>query len=497
MGSARGRAGMTFPRREDIPMGRMRIVLVHPAGSNWIPGKKDVTAVANRMVPSGLLSIAAYLEASGHDVLVHDCLGPHAPPDAPRNARAVIDLAPDMVGFSTTTSSFLGGHEMARIIKDARPQTRTVFGGVHVSALGPELLERFGSIDCLVIGEGEQTLAELAGGRPESAITGLIWRDGDRVATNAPRPHLGSLDDLPFPAYEKLVGFPRGYNLPPFSYVRAPGTAMITSRGCVYQCSYCDRSVFGRSFRSNSAEYIYEHMKYLRSRFGIRHVNIYDDLFTTNRKRIMTLCHRLAERPVGVQFNCAVRVGHTDDELLTALKQAGCLMVSLGVESGDPALLEELKAGVTLDEVRATVRKIQDKGLRAKGLFMMGVVGETEESIRKTSDFVIELGLDDMNMSKFTPFPGAPCWRTIGEHGAFEEDWRRMNALNFVFVPKGIESRQRLDELYNTHVKRFYTDPGWRRRLRGRLWQHRHTLWHMLKNLPAFLAARRHFEPGR
>lgn len=473
----------------------MRIVLVHPAGSNWIPGKKDVTVVANRMVPSGILSIASYLEKAGHEVFVHDCLGPRAPLGAAANAQAVIELSPDIVGFSATTSSFLDGHEMARLIKDARPQTRTVFGGVHVSALGEKILDRFEAIDSLVIGEGEQTMAELADGRPESRITGLVWRDKDRIITNGPRLHLDTLDDLPFPAYEKLAGFPRRYNLPPFSYIHSPGTAMITSRGCVYQCSYCDRSVFGRSFRSNSADYIYEHMKYLRSRFGIRHINIYDDLFTTNRKRIMALCTRLAQHPVGVQFNCAVRIGHTDDELLTALKQAGCLMVSVGVESGDPELLEKLKAGVTLEDVRATVRLIQEKGLRAKGLFMMGVVGETEESIRKTSDFVIELGLDDMNMSKFTPFPGAPCWQTIEEHGTFQEDWRLMNALNFVFVPEGVESRERLDELYNLHVKRFYTDPKWRRKLRSRLWQHRSTLWHMLKNLPAFLAARRHFEP--
>lgn len=270
---------------------------------------------------------------------------------------------------------------------------------------------------------------------------------------------------------------------------------MSTSRGCVYQCSYCDRSVFKKGFRSNSAEYTYAHLKYLRERFGIRHVNIYDDLFTTNRKRILTLCDTLASQPLGMQFNCSVRVGHTDDELLRALKSAGCLMVSLGVESGDPALLNELKAGVTLDQVRDTVARIQHFGLRAKGLFMMGVVGETEQSIKRTSDFVIQLGLDDMNMSKFTPFPGAPCWKTIRQHGALNDDWRLMNALNFVFVPSQVESKERLDQLYNEHVKRFYTDPAWRDRFKKRLWEHRKTLVYMIGHLPAFLAAKRHFEP--
>ena len=135
-------------------------------------------------------------------------------------------------------------------------------------------------------------------------------------------------------------------------------------------------------------------------------------------------------------------------------------MVSLGIESADPEMLRRHKAGVMLDQVREAVVQIRTEGLRAKGLFMMGLPGETEESIRRTSDFVLSLGLDDMNMAKFTPFPGAPLWKTIREEGTFVEDWRQMNCLNFVFVPKAIASRERLDQLFNEHVKRFYTDPA-------------------------------------
>ena len=473
----------------------MRVVLVHPAGSNWVPGKRDVTVAANRMVPIGLLSIAACLEKGGHDVRVIDCLGPRPPKGIEATVQKLLEFGPELVGFSATTSSFLDGYDIAVAIREARAEVKNVFGGVHSSALGPKLMEPFPAVDYVAVGEGEVTIAELAEGRELRKIDGLVWRDGDRVVTNSPRARMPELDALPFPAYEKLEGFPKRYRLPLFSYARTPGTAISTSRGCVYECSFCDRSVFRKGFRSNSAEYTYAHMEYLRRRFGIRHVSIYDDLFTANRKRVMTLCEKLVTKPLGMQFNCAVRVEQTDTDLLDALKAAGCLMVSIGVESGDQELLEGLKGGVALDEVKETVRQIQAKGIRAKGLFMMGVVGETEESIRRTSDFIIELGLDDMNMSKFTPFHGAPCWSTIHEHGSFEEDWRLMNALNFVFVPKGIESRERLDELYNRHVKRFYTDKGWRRRFRARLWQHRVSLWHMLSNLPSFLEAGRHFKP--
>jgi radical SAM superfamily enzyme YgiQ (UPF0313 family) len=475
----------------------MRIVLVHPAGSNWVPGKKDITATANRMAPLGLLSIAACLERAGHEVFVHDGLGPRAVAGIRENVRLILGHDPELVGFSATTSGFLDAWEMAAAVKEARPGVVTVFGGVHVSALGKTLLERFAHIDYLCPGEGEATLTELAAGEDPARIDGLIWKAGEEVFVNAPRAPLPDLDDLPFPAYEKLAGFPRGYNLPLFSYIRFPGATMITSRGCTYQCSYCDRSVFKRGYRWNSPAYIYDHMRHIRTRFGVRHVNIYDDLFTANRPRIAELCGMLIRNPLGMQFNCAVRVGQTDRELLAMLKAAGCLMVSLGIESADPEMLRRHKAGVTLEEVRKTVEMIRAAGLRAKGLFMMGLPGETEESIRRTGDFVLSLGLDDMNMTKFTPFPGAPIWETIREEGTFVEDWRLMNCLNFVFIPKGIASRERLDQLYNEQVKRFYTDPSWRRRFRDRLWEHRHSLWHMARHLPDFIAARRHFEPAK
>lgn len=470
-------------------------MLVHPAGSNWIPGSKDVAAVANRMAPLGLLSIAAYLEKEGHQVVVHDCLGPNAVAGTRSNGNLILNHHPDIVGFSATTAGFLDGYELAAHIKRVRPQTRIIFGGVHISALGGVLLDRFEHIDYLAVGEGEITMTQLASGLSHRDISGLVWRSGHTVITNPRRRHIDNLDDLPFPAYEKLEGFPKGYRLPLFSYIMTPGATMVTSRGCPFQCSYCDRSVFKQGYRYNSPEYIYAHMAYLRSRFGVRHLNIYDDLFTLNRRRIAELCGLLTEKPLGIQFNCAVRVRHADDDLLHMLRRAGCLMISVGIETGDADLLEVHKPGVYLEEVRDTVKRIEAAGLRVKGLFMMGLPGETEASIQKTSDFVISLGLDDMNMSKFTPFHGAPIWKTIFDEGTVEEDWRLMNCLNFVFLPKGIDSKETLDRLYNTHVKRFYSDKTWRRTFMKRIWQHRRSLWYLFRHLPDFLSAMRTFEP--
>jgi radical SAM superfamily enzyme YgiQ (UPF0313 family) len=476
---------------------KRRIVLVHPRGSNWLKGSRDIVASANRMVPHGILSIAAWLLKEGHEVFIHDCLGPFASSDFQTNIHEILDYQADYIGFSATTSSFPDAARMAAAIKKTNSKVITVCGGVHCSALGGVLLRDYPAFDFLIQGEGEITLAELVLGGNPADIKGLVWRNQNEIVENPARELIPDLDILPFPAYEKLKGFPKGYNLPLFSYAKFPGTSMVTSRGCLFQCSYCDRSVFKKGFRYNSAQYIYNHLQYLNQKFGIRHVNIYDDLFTTDENRIVTLCDMLTRNPIDIQFNCALRVGFAPDKLLKMLKNAGCLMVSLGIESADPELLKKHKAGVTVEAIKDTIARIQSAGLRAKGLFMMGLPGETVESIRWTSDLVLSLDLDDMNMAKFTPFPGAPLWKTIREEGTLDDDWEQMNCLNFVFVPKTIGSKEVLDQLYNEHVKRFYTSKAWFRKFLKRIWQHRHSIWHIVKNLPDFLAAKRQFEPRK
>jgi len=257
--------------------------------------------------------------------------------------------------------------------------------------------------------------------------------------------------------------------------------------------------VFEHLYRFNSAAYIYEQMRHLRDRFGVRHINFYDDLFTAQKSRVDELCALLIDRPLGMEFNCAIRTGHTSDEMLRLLRRAGALMVSLGVESADPAMMRRHKAGVTLDAVRETVAKIHAAGLRAKGLFIFGLPGETPETLRATSDFILSLDLDDMNMTKFSPLYGAPIWNECvsGRAGEMREDWRLLNCLNFAFRPEGFASREEMDLLYNWHVRRFYESKNYRRRFARRLWSHRWSLWHVARNAAKTLQATRYFSTNR
>ena len=436
-----------------------RILLVHPLGYEVSAAGKDIARIVNLMPPIGLASIAAYLEQENFTADIIDCF---AHPDSDQKIKQYMQQhQPAWIGFSCTTSSFLDAVRLVQLAKEICPEVLAVFGGPHVSALREQLLRDYPAIDILVVGEGEETLNELlrSGFENAAAIAGIVLRDDNGTPVfNGYRSEGIELDTLPFPAYEKLEGFPEIYKLPIFNYPKAPSTSCVSSRGCPYACSYCDRSVFQRSFRFNSAEYLYRHVKYLRERFGICHINFYDDQFTFRRQRVEDFCNLMIANPLGMTFNCAVRAEHIDAELLTLMKSAGCWMVSLGIETGDENLLAQHRQNADLNMLADKIRLIKKCGIRTKGLLMMGLPGETEKSIQLSMDYVFSLPIDDFNLAKFTPFPGSPIYEKIHTVGNFDEDWPKMDCMSFQFVPYGM-TRERMEELFNHFYKSHFQRP--------------------------------------
>ena len=435
-----------------------KILLVHPLGYKADAAGRDISRIANIMPPLGLASIAAYLERSGTGADIVDC---YAHPDSDRAIRDyLLAEKPAFIGLSCTTSSFHDGIRIAEMAHQAVPGIKTVFGGAHVSALKERLFQDFPAMDFAVIGEGEETMAELAkSGRDDPAsVKGIIYRNGTDANFTGYRDKGLELDSLPFPAYEKLTGFPSSYMLPIFNYPKTPNTSCISSRGCPYSCSYCDRSVLRRSFRYNSANYLYEHLRYLKERFGIRHINFYDDQFTFNRQRVEDFTGMMIDRPLDMTFNCAVRAEHIDQELLVKMRSAGCWMMSLGIETGDEELLAQHRQNADLEHLAQKIKMIKEAGIRTKGLLMMGLPGETEASIRRSMKYVFSLPIDDFNLAKFTPFPGSPIYENIHELGEFDEDWEKMDCMNFLFVTKGM-TRERLEKLFNEFYQNHFKRP--------------------------------------
>lgn len=465
----------------------MKVLFVHPYGSNFLPGRQDITTIFNLMPPLGIMSIAAVLEQNGIAVEIIDCYADPAPPEAV--VEKILAKQPDIVGFSCTTSSFMEGYRVAELLKQRRPDIFTVVGGAHACTIGAPLLDSFPAIDYLVIGEGEQTMLELAqsGCRNVEVIPGIACRKNGVGTLTVQRELIADLDCLPFPAYHLLPEFPKRYTLPLFSFPTAPNTSIISSRGCPYSCSYCDRSVFARGFRFNSPEYIIEHVAMLNRTYGIRHVFFYDDLFTFDRQRVKRFCELKKQKQLRVTYNCIARLEHVDQELLALLKDSGCWQVNFGIESGDPDVVRKHRKFFGLDEVGRKLQMVKEAGMRVKGLFMIGLPGEDEAAIRRTIEYALSLPLEEINVTKFTPFPGAPVYKTIREQGEFDENWPLMNCMNFVFVPHGMTKAQ-LEKLYDEFIRRFYHRSRIHWGYTRMLWRSPRSILKFLRHLPEILA---------
>ncbi len=469
-----------------------KIFFIHPLGINWVPGRKDMSRIANIMPPVGLCSLAAWLEQHGHRTWIHDCYAEPLP------GEQIVDLVreyePEYVGISATTSSFPDGVRIAQTIKKNFPDVTIILGGVHISALRERSMKVYPEIDFGVVGEGEEALLSLIESDHTNLddIPGLLYRDGEDIVFTGYRTSRIDMDALPFPAYEKLEGYPEKYKLPIFNYPRVPNTTAITSRGCPYGCAYCDRSVFGPVFNCNSAEYMFNLVQYLRKKFGIRHINFYDDVFTLDRERIVEFCTRLINADMDFTFNCASRAEQLDTELLRLMKRAGCWMISLGIETGDPELLESVRKNADLERISDTVHAIKYAGIRVKGLFMLGLPGETEQSIDRSIEYCLSLPLDDFNLAKFTPFPGTPLYKNIRDYGEFNEDWELMNCLNFVFVPRAF-TRERLEARYREFYRRFFKRSRVLLGYGAMLWKSPDSWVRFIKNLKDFLRIRKEY----
>ncbi len=440
-----------------------RILLVHPLGYSSEKAADDISRIASIVPPIGIAGICAYLMQRQVSCDIVDC---YASPDADSKIKKYLEMErPGFIGLSCSTSTFYDGVRISELARSIIPEIKVVFGGAHVSALKASILKKFQSIDYVVVGEGEQTLFELikahADDRGISEVKNIVYRDNNNIIFTGYRKKQLVLDSLPFPAYEKLEGYPEKYQLPIFDYPTTPNSSCVSSRGCPYSCSYCDRSVFRKSFRFNSAEYLYEHVKYLNRHFGTRHILFYDDQFTFNKQRIMKFCELMAAGNLKMTFNCAARAEHLDAELIAAMKAAGCWMISLGIETGDENLLAQHRQNADLKMMREKIELIKKAGIRVKGLLMMGLPGETEKSILKSKRYVYSLPLDEFNLAKFTPFPGSPIYQQIKQGvplGRFKEDWSQMDCMKFVFIPNGM-TEEKLDKLFINFYKFHFMRP--------------------------------------
>lgn len=467
----------------------IRLVLVSaPVSQEERYGK---FAGAGSTEPSfGLLSLAAVARQAGAQVKVIEASARGLDPAS--TLREIVAFAPDCVGFTATTSEICQIGALAVQVKAGIPGVVTVIGGCHVTALPEETLETFPALELAVLGEGEDTLAELikrlgAGNRVLNGIAGTAKREGNAIKRQPARPLIADLDQLPLPAWDLLAGFPGLFKPSPSRIRRWPCASIVLTRGCPNQCAFCDRSVFGNYCRAYSPNYAIRLVRDLYDRYGVRELLIEDDTFVIVKERVREFCTRLIAERMNLSWSCLGRADRVDPELLVLMRRAGCWQISYGIESGDPEILKSMRKRLDLAQIRKALAWSRAAGLRTKGFFIVGFPGETPETLERTRRLACELPLDDISVMQMTPFPGSELYSMAGEAGTFNRDWRKMNVLNTVFVPHGL-TMEDLEQARSRLLKDFYSRPEvlWRQACHvachPRLW---------LETLSAFKAFRK------
>lgn len=422
-------------------------LLAYPRRNVW--GK-----VSRPGIPLGLGYLASYLQRAGIEVSILDA---HLRKlDAARIAAALPREKPRLIGVTAYTPRCAEAYRVAEVCKRVYSSVEVVAGGPHASAVPDEALET-GAIDYVVRGEGEEALLMLAKGQDPSEIPGLSWRRDGKITHSGDARPLQDLDALPFPAYDLLD--PRRYGVTVGRAYRSPAASIIASRGCPYSCHFCQAPRLGKSFRIRSAENVLSEMELLKDRYGVLEFAFQDDVLTANRKNLLDLCQLMLRRKLGVSWSCLSRVDNVDREMLSVMKASGCRQVGFGVESGSDDVLRSIGKNTTVDQARTAVRLAKEAGLETVTYFILGLPGETHETIQNTLRLSRELGPDYCLYNIAVPLPGTRLYEEASRDGRLAtSDWSRYTASEAILSVPGL-SADYIEQSYRRAYTSFYLDP--------------------------------------
>ena len=372
----------------------MRVLLARPP-------RRDRYDSGLSVPPLGLAYIAAVVRDLGHHVEIMDAYALDWTWE--QFEQEIRSRRPNVFGLTAMTPV---ADVAARAIKTARPYVdRIVLGGAHPTAMGASRFEEMPDLDASVIGEGEPVIGPLldwwnsgATGAPPPGV-----RVPDQEFTSATPPNPSTLpyparDLLPNHAYRYLFATRRGF------------TTMISSRGCPFRCTFCDKSVGGSRWRARSAEDVVNELVEVRQRYGTRFVNFYDDNFTLRRHRVIEICEEILRRNVNIEWKCEGRVDSVDTEMLQLMRRAGCRVVAYGVESANQETLELLRKDITVDQAHAAFASTRDAGLRSLAYMILGAPGENRTEVQKSIRFCRDIGADYVQFSTLSAMPGTPLF---------------------------------------------------------------------------------------
>jgi len=394
----------------------MKTLLLNPSSFEHFDGGAGSRYQATREItsfwypvwlayPAGLIEKSRLLDAPSHGVSFAETVN--------------IARDYDLVVIFTSTAGFRGDVRLSEEIKATRTDIKIAFVGPHVSAQPEESLNASLAIDFVARKEFDYSVAEFAWGKKIDDIAGISFRKDGRIIHNPDRPPVEDLDALPFVVdiFKRDLDFKK-YTIPFLLY---PYVTFYTSRGCPPLCTFClwPQTLSGHRWRTRSNDNIVAEVKRTLELFPeVREIFFNDDTFTWSKLHVLELCKRL--KPLGVTWSCNARV-NTDYETLKAMKEAGCRLVDVGFESGDPKILKNIRKGATVEQAFVLMKNCKRIGLTVHGDFQVGLPGETHETIEKTIRFAMKLDCETVQVSMSHPYPGTHFYDYLKEQGYLVE----------------------------------------------------------------------------
>jgi radical SAM superfamily enzyme YgiQ (UPF0313 family) len=402
---------------------KMKFSFINPSPNVELPVCEKRKAIGS-WPPLGILYVASILEKEGVEVSVLE----QAAKDL--SVETAVDWVkkeePDILGFSTLSSSGRTAATIAEEVKKENPNVTVVFGNYHATFNVERILKTYPSVDLIVRGEGEHATLELVKCLKEEGnfenVQGLTFRKKDQVVSTPDRPLIKDLDALPFPnrdlldvEYHSTVA---GANVAPKKF-----TTVLSSRGCVYRCRFCGCRKFARTrWRPRSVKNVIEELCLLVSE-GYRQFLFVDDSFATNPKRVIKLCHEIRREKMDIEWICEMRVDHTSYGMLREIVKAGCIMVYYGIESANQRILDYFNKQATPAQAETAVTTTRKAGVDVIiGSFIVGAPTETKTEIRNTLMFAQRLSLDVPQFNILGAFPGTDLWDEYLTKGILDAD---------------------------------------------------------------------------
>ncbi|MCK5512224.1 MAG: radical SAM protein [Thermodesulfovibrionia bacterium] len=439
----------------------MKCALIIPS---WVPedifSTKTAGSQINYWQPLGTLYVASSLLKEGHDVrFLNGAFMKHA-----EILKDVSIYKPEFIGIYSTTFGWNRAVQTASDIKSIHKGGFIAVGGPYPIAVQEKCLEDSTDIDSVVTGEGERTVVEmldrLSQGKSLAGVEGVVFRQGQEIIKNPPRPLITDLDSLLFPARE-LLGDAKDYIPPPATYKRKPVAVIMTARGCNRRCIFCFQIDKKRKsgIRYRSVENVIQEIE-LCLKQGYREIKFIDDTLAADYDRALQIAKEIKQRKLNFTWFASACVHQVDKPLLRAFKDAGCWAILLGAESGVQKNLNTIRKGITLEQTRNAVKEAQEAGLTVYTPFIFGIPGETFEEGLKTIEFACTINPDIANFHALTPFPGTELYDNIENYGSMSFDLTDFTYQGVAFIPHTMK-REEIAELRQIAFKRFYSRPGY------------------------------------